>query len=209
MVNYREFHNTSRTGAVRVWKIAVGGAQILTKFGQLGGKMQEVIDMGSEKNKGRANEISAEQDALNTMNKLILSKVRKGYVELGEESEESELDLIQLPEFPQNLTFYKPYNSVSGEMGELISAGRAWLIRKYDGEMMIIQKTLEGKCQMYSRRMLRTHHLEPDTYWEERFPHLVEEVEGNEDIPNGTVLLGEMVAGRDLTGAEDNRWEVS
>ena len=200
----REFHNTSRTGAVRVWRIAVHGNEIHTQFGQLDGKMQEVIDLGQAKNVGRSNEVSAEQDALMEAERTILKKTRSGYVELGEEVETEEVEIISAEVLPQSLCFYKPFNTVTPAMKEKIEKSEAWLLRKYDGEMMVIRKTLDGRCEMYSRRMLPHHHLEPEIPWTTRFPQIVRDIE-QATIPNGTILLGEIIGASD----EDDRWNVA
>jgi len=200
----REFRNTSRTGAVRVWRIAVVGNEIHTQFGQLDGKMQDVVELGEPKNVGRSNEMTAEQDATFQAERMILKKTRKGYVESGTETEESEVSIISAETLPTNLCFYKPFNSVTAAMKQKIEQSEAWLLRKYDGEMMVIRKTLEGQCEMYSRRMLPHHHLEPEIPWTTRFPQIVRDVE-HPDIPNGTILLGEIIGASD----EDDRWNVA
>lgn len=200
----REFRNTSRTGAVRVWSIAVFGNEIHTQFGQLDGKMQEVVDLGEPKNVGRANEMTAEEDAVLLAERMVLKKTRKGYVEVGTESEESDVGIIAAETLPTNLCFYKPFNSITATMKQKIEQSEAWLLRKYDGEMMVVRKTLEGQCEMYSRRMLPHHHLEPDIPWTARFPQIVRDIE-HPNIPNGTILLGEIIGASD----EDDRWNVA
>jgi len=200
----REFRNTSRTGAVRVWSIAVFGNEIHTQFGQLDGKMQEVVDLGEPKNVGRANEMTAEEDAVLLAERMVLKKTRKGYVEVGTESDEGEVDVISAETLPTNLCFYKPFNSITATMKQKIEQSEAWLLRKYDGEMMVVRKTLEGRCEMYSRRMLPHHHLEPDIPWTARFPQIVRDIE-QPTIPNGTILLGEIIGASD----EDDRWNVA
>lgn len=200
----REFFNTSRTGAVRVWRISVEGDAVHTEFGQLGGKMQAVTDYGSVKNLGRSNEISAEVDAQNLAERMILQKTRKGYSEGQEPEEDQWLDPFE-GVLPQNLSFYKPKNSMSAKMDRMLEEGTAWALRKYDGEMMVIVKGLNGGVDIYSRRMLMSHHLE-EIPWRIRFDHIAAEVEANRRIPSGTILLGEIV-GPDPE--EDNRWAVA
>jgi ATP-dependent DNA ligase len=200
----REFRNTSRTGAVRVWRIAVHGNEVHTQFGQLDGKMQEVVELGERKNVGRANEMTAAEDAVLLAERMVLKKTRKGYVEAGEETEDVDVSIISAETLPTNLCFYKPFNSVTPTMQEKIEQSKVWLLRKYDGEMMVIRKTLEGRCEMYSRRMLPHHHLEPDIPWTTRFPQIVRDIETS-DIPNGTILLGEIIGACN----EDDRWNVA
>ena len=200
----RTFYNTSRTGATRVWSISVDGHSIHTEFGQLNGKMQSVTDYGTAKNVGRSNEISAEEDAQNLAERMILEKTRKGYTEDGRGHSEDWLNPFD-GDLPENLSFYKPNNSMSVRMTKMVEAGTAWALRKYDGEMMVIVKTPDNFVDIYSRRMLKTHHLE-EVPWRVRFAHIADEIERNDDIPGGTILLGEMV-GPDPD--EDNRWPVA
>jgi ATP-dependent DNA ligase len=203
-MEYITLFNKARTGATRIWQIAVEGARIVTRFGQLGGALQEVTDFGYPKNEGKKNFISAEEDAQNLAERMIQKKRREGY------SEEEEVVRGFAPfarELPEYLSFYKPQNSLSAKMEKLVANRTAWALRKYDGEMMVIVKDLEGDVSIYSRRMLKTHHNE-DILWTARFPHIVEEMR-SPDIPPGTVLLGEMVHGTRNGLGRDNRWIVA
>lgn len=201
-MEYTTLYNRARTGAVRVWEIAVDGNEVHTRFGQLDGKMQEVTDYGQVKNLGRSNEISAEDDAINMADRMIKQKKRKGYVEVLP-------DTIDYDPFEHgildNLSFYKPQNSLNKKMEKMVEEGKAWAVRKYDGEMMVIIKNSEGEVVFYSRRMLPAHHLEDQHTWRERFDHIASEIEENDEIPNNTILLGEIVNG---PGADD-RWRVA
>jgi len=197
----KSFRKKARTGKIRVWEIEVDGRFIHTRFGDEGGKMQEVTDEGESKNVGRSNEISPEEDARNKADKMILAKTRGGYREAGEE-EEADTD-IDFSSLPQNLCFYKPTNTMSKALEKKLEDGKAWLSRKRDGEMMVIVID-HGRADIYSRKMLYAHHLEEDTPWWWRFPHICVEIEGL-DIPDKTILLGEMVAGP----STDDRWHVA
>jgi ATP-dependent DNA ligase len=201
-MEYLTLYSTARTGAVRVWEVAVDGDRVITRFGQRDGKMQEVVDYGTAKNVGRSNEISAAEDAENMAKRLTKQKMRKGYRKTLPEVED--FDPWAHAGLPDNLSFYKPQNSMNKKMEKLVEAGEAWALRKYDGEMMVIVKDPDGIVDIYSRRMLRHHHNERTT-WRVRFEHLVYEIENNGRIPAGTVLLGEMVA----SPQEDNRWYVA
>jgi len=165
--------------------------------------MQSVTDYGTAKNVGRSNELSAEEDAKNLAERMILEKTRKGYSEDRRSHSESWLNPFD-GDLPQRLSFYKPKNSMSVKMTKMVERGEAWAIRKYDGEMMVIVKAPDNFVDIYSRRMLKTHHLE-DIPWRVRFSHIADEIEKNDDIPAGTILLGEMVADY----YTDDRWHVA
>jgi ATP-dependent DNA ligase len=196
-MEYVTLYNRAKTGAIRFWQIAVEGNRIITRFGQKDGLIQEVVDYGYEKNQGKANFLTAEEDAANIAERMIRKKMREGY---SRELAGAEFEPFVEP-LPDKLAFYKPQNSLNARMERMLEARTAWAVRKYDGEMMVLERTLEGELRLYSRRMLQTPHHE-DSLWLERFPHLemIKEL-----IPPGTILLGEMTGAADV----DNRWLVA
>jgi ATP-dependent DNA ligase len=173
---------------------------VITEYGDLGGKMQQVVDTAKAKNVGRSNEVSAEEAAVQQMERTILLKRRKGYREVGEEARPNEVTFDLLP---KNLCFYKPDNTLSKTLLKMVDEGTCWFARKRDGEMMVLATNEHGDISIYSRRMLRHHHLEPDRLWTERFPHIVKDV--HEVIPPNSIFLGEMVSGHE----EDKRWALA
>jgi predicted DNA-binding WGR domain protein len=206
-IAFKEYHNTSRTGAIRVWKIRVEGEEIITEYGQLGGQMQRSIDVGKLRNEGRSNEVSPEQDAITQMERLILKKERGGYVPAGEElASADDFDLFayfaEHGEMPPNFCLYKPRNEVPPEMEALALAGGAWALRKYCGECIFLLRDMDGVGHIISRRMHGRHHLE-DVPWTARFPHLKEQIETR--MPLGSLLACELTA----PGDADDRWYVA
>lgn len=203
MMSTREFHQVARTGKTRVWTIEVVGDEIRTAYGELGGKMQTVVDKGQRKNVGKANEVSAEDDALYLAGRAILEKTRNGYCEEGSERA-THIDWNST--LPINLRFYKPDNTLSTTLEKKLEAGKAWLSRKRDGECLVVVKGPDGRVDIYSRRMLRSHHLEIGEFeWRDRFPALVSEIENDERIPPCTILLGDVVHDPQV----DGRWQVA
>lgn len=197
----REFTQTSRTGKPRIWTIEVVGDRIFTSFGELGGKLQYVEDVGVRKNAGRANEISPEEDALQEAERQIRDKVRQGYSETG-----PGVDAIDwFAPLPINLRFYKPDNSLSRSLIDRIEEQRALFTRKREGEMTVIVKDGRGKVAVYSRTMHPGHHLEPGVSWNVRMPDLVRQLEGDTRIPPKSIFLGELVADPET----DERWAVA
>lgn len=199
----REFHQTARTGKTRVWSIEVHGRFVTTQFGDLHGAMQTVVDEGQAKHVGCRNEVTPEEDALYLAGRAILKKTRNGYAPVGEEAPtEVTWDGV----LPQNLRFYKPANALSAALIAKIRDNEAVLTRKRDGEMMVIVKWPDGTADIVSRTMLRSHHQEVGTHtWNDRFPHLIAEVEARDDIPPRTMLLGDVVC----DPRDRDRWEVA
>jgi ATP-dependent DNA ligase len=197
---FREFYTTARTGKVRLWRIAVNGNAVITEFGEVNGKLQRVTDLADAINVGKANYKSPEEVAEDLANRMILEKTRQGYATTIPENSGTIIDFKRLPEM---LSFYKPMNTVKPALDKHIAAGTAWFTRKHDGEMMVIVKHEDG-VDIYSRRMLPTHHLEPEIPWSVRFSHIRREIQDS-DIPVNSILLGEMVA----DPKRDDRWHVA
>jgi len=198
----KELVNISRTGKSRVWRITLNGDSVTTEFGYEGGKFQSVTDYGRWKNRGRTNEVPPDQDAQNLFDRLIKEKIREGYRDASDVfTVENDIydDIL-----PESLRFYKPQNTLNAHMAKKIASGSAWLVRKYDGEMIVCRKNAQGKCEIYSRRMTRTHNLETIP-WEVRYPNIVKAVEECSAIPPNTVLLGELV----VDAHEDQRTAVT
>ncbi len=94
----RLFKKTS-TGAIQEWEVYVddsnGNPVIVTKYGQLGGKIQtstEVITEG--KNIGRSNETSPMQQACLQAKSDWEKQLKKGYVQSVEDAEDGKVDDI-------------------------------------------------------------------------------------------------------------------
>jgi DNA ligase-1 len=70
------------TGADQEWTISVEGNTIVTRYGQVGGKIQEVRDeIKAGKNVGRANSTTPEQQALAEAQSQWERKLKKGYTQ--------------------------------------------------------------------------------------------------------------------------------
>jgi hypothetical protein len=199
----REFRQVSRTGKTRIWTIEVVGAEIRSAYGEDGGKMQTVVDVGVGKNIGRSNEVTPEEDALYEAGRAILKKTRTGYTEEGSERATS-IDWNST--LPINLRFYKPDNTLSTALLKKVEARTAWLGRKRDGECLVIVKGPDGHVDVYSRTMLRCHHLEVGQYeWRDRLVRMVAELEARTDVPNNSILLGDIVG----DAKDDTRWSIA
>lgn len=183
-----ELHNISRTGKVRVWRIGAQGDQVITEFGELGGKFQRVVDTAIAVNVGKANYRPPELVAQDMVERQIELKTREGYLPPSA-TRDTEFTWDVLPE---SLRFYKPDNDLSTKLEKLLEKGEALLARKRDGDMMVWAVNEEKQVQAYSRTMLRCHDKEPGVPWEVRYPEVAAEI-AYMDFPPRTILLGEMV----------------
>jgi hypothetical protein len=186
-----------RNAKPQVWHIETIGNTVRTVWGQLDGALQETIQRFSGVNKGKSNEKSPEQVAVDFLDRTIKKKIREGYYEIDGagnplvDVSSSTIDFLRLPE---NLRFFKPQNSLNIYCEKLIESGAALLPRKRDGMMHVISVDGEGNPRIYGSNMLINHKDEPGIPWMDRYPHLERDLI-NLRLPPNTILLGEMVRG--------------
>ena len=90
----RLFKKTS-TGADQMWEIETKANVIVTRFGQVGGKIQETEDVVKEgKNIGRSNETTPVQQAEAEAKSQWEKKLKKGYVKNLEDAQQGKVDSI-------------------------------------------------------------------------------------------------------------------
>ena len=196
-----KLYNKARSGAVRYWKIHREDHILHMEWGQDGGKAVTSVYVGKLKNGEKANEISPEKDAQNEMERLILSKKRRGY----SSTHPSLVKSVDVMDCPEKLRFYKPQASVTPQAEKLIIEGNPIITRKYDGEMMVIKvdnrwadddKTeWVSDVQIFSRTMLPTHHVDKKS-WNGI-------VAAFEDLEGKHIFTGEMV--KELQGKDDRK----
>jgi ATP-dependent DNA ligase len=181
-------YQKTRLGKIQQWKIWVekqgksGHPEVWIEHGLEDGKKQMTHDVISEGvNIGKANETTPLQQATLTMERRITKQKEKGYCD-NQEDLDKNLTIDFSQQFPKELCFYKPKNSIDDKkLKKLEDNGQLAFTVKYDGMMHIVRKSSEFGVEIYSRRM----DLVTDKY-----PHLVKAFE---KLPNETVLLGEMI----------------
>ena len=93
-------YKKTSTGAIQQWEILVttwttGAIAIVTRYGQIGGKIQETSDVISEgKNVGKKNETSPLQQAQAEAQSQWEKKKKKGYVESIKDAEGDKVDAL-------------------------------------------------------------------------------------------------------------------
>lgn len=73
-------YKTLPSGAMRQWRSWSEGARVYTEFGQVGGKLQQSLDVVRGKSAGRANATTPAQQAALEAKSLFEKMVKKGYV---------------------------------------------------------------------------------------------------------------------------------
>ena len=189
-------YNSSRTGAVRYWQVSIDKHILTFEHGQENTTNPIITTWkGSYKNKGKANEVTPEQDAQNEMERSILGKERKGY----SVTHPSLLKSADVMDCPEKLRFYKPLAKITPQAEKMIVEGNPIVTRKYDGEMMVI-KVDDGAVQIFSRTMLPTHHVDKQS-WNDRFPWVVNAFR---NLKGQHIFTGEMV--KNLYGPDDRKY---
>lgn len=189
-------YGKTRTGKTKIWSAWVvkkgksGHTEIHYEWGMIDGKQQLTIDVVAKGvNEGKANETTPLQQARLTVERKAKKKSEEGYITTLDSVNEQVKSISFTERLPKELCFYKPKNSIeTKKITKLEKALRLMKSIKEDGMMYIIRKSKAFGVEIYSRRI----ELETD-----KFPHLISEFER---LPNGTILLGEMV----LTGYDNH-----
>lgn len=193
----REFRQSqTRSSSPRVWKVWVNADTVFYEWGQLGGAMQTANEKGQVTNKGKKNEISAEDYALYLAREKCRKKHWEGYREVDQNGEPLDHLAVEI-DFanpPLNLCYWKPDNSPGAGILKKAEAKKLLYARKMNGLMFPAWCDENGRVFLTSRRMLPKHHLEEGTNytWNDRFPHLIQSL--STVMPPKSCLLGELVA---------------
>ncbi|MFA5024282.1 MAG: hypothetical protein WC523_04960 [Patescibacteria group bacterium] len=181
-------YQKTKLGKTQVWSISVvekgksGFPEVVIKYGQLDGKMQTTFDIIKEgKNIGRSNETTFIQQAYLEMERKVTKQKEDGYKESIDEVNTEETIDFSKP-MPKCLCFYKPKNKIEdAKLAKLEKSKNAILTLKRDGQMFVARSSSDFGTEIWSRKM----DLSTD-----KFPHVKEALK---DIPNKTILLGEMI----------------
>lgn len=141
-------YKKTNTGALQTWLIETKDNEIITRFGQLDGKIQETVDViRAGKNAGKANATSKiEQAELEAKAKWTKQK-KKGYVETIQAAKAGELDEVIEGGIVPMLA-----HSYSDHAHKITYP--AYAQRKYDGIrcIAVIEGSICGpKCTLWSR----------------------------------------------------------
>jgi DNA ligase-1 len=164
----------SSTGAQQEWEISTEENTIVTRWGKVGGKIQETQDVIKEgKNQGRSNETTAKQQAESEATSQWEKKLKSGYVKSLDSAEAGEVDdVIEGGILPM---LAKRFD----EQGDKV-VYPAFAQPKFDGHRCIAMVDKKGVCTLWSRTR------KPIT----GLPHIIKAIEnsGVKDI----VLDGEL-----------------
>ena len=89
-------YKKTATGATQMWEIRVDGFKIITRFGQVGGTIQETAPtLCSKKNVGRGNQTTAEEQAELEAEAQWIKKQKKDYVQDKNPTAGATSDLVE------------------------------------------------------------------------------------------------------------------
>jgi hypothetical protein len=184
------------------WRIWKDGTEVSFQDGLVGGKLKIATTHTFDKplNKGKANEKSAKQQAIEFMERQILLKTRKGYYEVDPKNgkplevvEEQGDVLTKFSRLPSKLRFYKPQNSANSYMEKLMASRKALWLRKLDGNMHVYTIDEKSNHQLYSSSlaMHQKDEAKEGIPILARYPH-IEAAVRELDLPPKTILLVEI-----------------
>lgn len=166
----------SSTGASQFWEISAVENDIITRWGQVGGAVQETRDRISQgKNIGRSNETSTAQQAALEAEAQWTKKLKRGYVQTLEAAVAGEVDEVITGGISPMLAF--SYDKQGHKIRYPVYGNP-----KLDGTRCIAM-VADGKCTLWTRTR------KPIT----AMPHIIKALEAA--YPSGTVSFdGELYA---------------
>jgi len=194
----RFLQDKGHTNKPQVWEIQQTDDSVMTVWGQLGGAMQETVEVCKAKNVGRSNEQSPYDSAKKRMADLIKGKVKAGYYEVDPKTNKpltkTSSDVFDFNDPHLNSTnfkIFKPQSSMNAYMTKLAKSHEALFSRKRDGYMHYLIADDDGVTELYSSNMALTHEKEPEIPLLERFPQIQEDIKKLGLLPR-TMLVGEI-----------------
>ena len=171
----------SSTGRPRFIKLSVDGNVVYSEWGIVDGKVQRTSTKYDYINKGKANELSPAEAALEDFERKIDTKVREGYV--PEEEFTENISEMNFDNVPTSFCPSKPNLSISDKK----------LQKMLDDDSAIIQKKMNGMCHFVvsdSKKNIKiyTRRLHDHTI---KYPELVSAFK-KQRLPANTLLLVEL-----------------
>ena len=86
---FPSLYSLNSNGSIQKWDISVEGNRIIKRYGQIGGKIQEVEELVREgKNIGRSNATTPAEQAIAEATSQWEKKLKKGYTKTIKDSKE-------------------------------------------------------------------------------------------------------------------------
>jgi len=145
MIEHPTLYKKTSTGALQQWTVKVDGNTIISRWGQVGGTIQETRDVIVEgKNVGKRNETTPAQQAEKEAQSLWEKKLKKDYVRTIDEAEQGNAsELVAGGILPMLAHRYDKH-------AEKI-VFPAYAQPKLDGHRCIATLDKKGKCALWTR----------------------------------------------------------
>jgi len=164
----------SQTGKVKFIEVEVDGPYLITRWGYVDGKVQETKELCLPKNIGKANETTAEAQAVLQFERKIKKKIEEGY-------SEGSIKVDNKPDFDSLQKYFAPCKPISKPPDDCLD--NSYLAdRKYNGVNIIFTRGQD--THVYTRR------IDEITDNVQDIPEIKKILD---NIPPNTILLSELV----------------
>lgn len=173
-------------GRVKFITLILEDATVSREWGLIAGKTQTTSNTYDFINKGKANELSPSEAALDDFNRLTIKKKKEGYIEIESldklpDLEENRMDFNDLP---VQFCCSKPHTKItSKKLDKLITKNLVRFFIKENGLCHFVLITSENEVKIYSRR------IDDHT---KKYPKLTKAFD-NLKLPAGTLIAIELV----------------
>jgi ATP-dependent DNA ligase len=193
-MNKTILYQKSKTGKTKTLEFWTSGSKFYTRWGQLGGKMQETVKVCEPMNEGKANATTGAEQATAELKAKVVLKNKEGYVDTVPSETDTILQVdIDLDNIPEAFCPNKP---ISKTPETILNNLKTYGQRKHDGHCLFLVKGNKTE-KIYSRRMEdRTEYLSEIP----TIKHVMSK------IPKGAFLLTEMIYTEKATNKEKPRF---
>ena len=147
-----KLYQKSRTGKIKFLDIYTDGAKLITEWGILNGKTQKTVKVCKPMNIGKANELTASEQAKAEMQSKLTLKKKEGYEENVPADNNKSISVnasIDLDNLPSEFCPAKP---ISECPSSILEAQTTIAQRKHNGHCVFLVKGTRRE-KVYSRRM--------------------------------------------------------
>lgn len=175
-------YQLKKTGKLWQWSCWAEGPIVHTSYGYVDGAIQNTQETAAAVNVGKSNEVSPVEQARLIAERKIKEKLENGYSR-SEKDAKLEPEGIDYDNLPKAFTPSKPISSIDDKkLRQLFEAGKLSVQEKFDGLCLLLVQGTNGI------KILTRGKLEDKT---RHFPKIVDELS---NIPEGTIIVGELVS---------------
>jgi ATP-dependent DNA ligase len=171
----------ARTGKTKFIELEAIQNKLYTRWGYTDGEVQETVETCEAKNVGKANEITAEEQAVVQLKRKMQKKIDEGYVE-SKKGLTTPVSLV-IPNFANLQKSFAPCKPIADTPSNCLD-GSYVAERKFNGVNLIVTKDADCHVHVYTRR------IEDIT---DHFTGYKEFSEIFEQLASNSLILGELI----------------